>query len=276
MGIVAGLFLAGVAKSYIGVSKSIVKMSNHYSSGFVRQGVDYSLFCKTSEEVGEMIIDRMDAGMELGSLILTVATYNGGHQVVRSLAIKAGSSATNAIIRDFYQEIISDGYMTLDEIERGRKVGVKIFFDDDPSLKNLFAKMEISPDHPECNTDGFRTSDSFALTNNAYPEDSNWDLIISNTMGHEYRVADWNDLVEYHNNGNDLLSMLNGLGITERGTIGHLTRDGNRQISSTRYYFAARHEHQVPSGWAVHAQIDNNLLSLGSWWGDRRILAIRK
>ena len=122
----------------------------------------------------------------------------------------------------------------------------------------------------------YTVSGDFALTKNVYPVDSNWDQIVEDVIGSEYRVADWNDLVEYHESGNDLLIMLDELGVTTRGTIGSVTRNGSKHHTGSRYYFAARHEHQLPSGWAAFENIDNFLVSLGSWYGERRILAIRK
>ena len=59
LGIVAGIFLVGVARSYIGISRGIVKMSNHYSSGFVRQEEDYTLYCKTFTELFFLMLSHI-------------------------------------------------------------------------------------------------------------------------------------------------------------------------------------------------------------------------
>jgi len=43
-----------------------------------------------------------------------------------------------------------------------------------------------------------------------------------------------------------------------------------------RDYYATRHEHNKPAGYLAHDNIDNYLISLGSWSGSRKIMASRK
>jgi len=278
--ITAAIFLVGVARAYIGISKGIVKMDNHYRSGYVREGDGYQFYCKSFDEIGDIVSDRVSIGMRGIGLMLSMATFSiPVHDIATTLVVEAGLEINQVVINDLISEAVNVSFMSLDEINEGKKAGVKIYFEDTPSLRNLFAKMEIIANHPECDPysdAGFRTSGDFALTSSRYTEDSDWDAIVSSVMGPEYRVADWNDLLSYYQDGGDLLKMLDGLGVTERMTFGFLTRNGNRQYSSTRYYLAARHEHQLPGGWLAHQNINNYMVSLGSWWGEYPILAIRK
>lgn len=116
----------------------------------------------------------------------------------------------------------------------------------------------------------------FGVTNERYKDDSDWNQIVMDVFGPEYRVADWNDLRNYYNNGGNLLQLFDGLGLTERGNSAYVTRNGKSVISGTRYYFATRHEHRKPSSYLAHENIENFLISLGSWPGSNRIMVIRR
>ncbi len=116
--------------------------------------------------------------------------------------------------------------------------------------------------------------ENFARTSLSYQDDSDWDQIIQNFLGNDYRVADWNDLVIYHNNGGDLLTLYDGLGLPNYGNSAYVKRNGDSSYDGFRYYYASRHEHNVPGNYMVHAHIDNYLISLGSWYGSNNIMAI--
>src|SRR6056297_3096359 len=116
----------------------------------------------------------------------------------------------------------------------------------------------------------------FGVTTARYDDDSDWDEIVNDLFGAEYRVADWNDLKAIYNNGEDLLDLFDGLEMTEYKDSAYVKRNGDPTYSSTRYYSAARHEHNKPSSYMAHDNIDNYLLSLGSWYGSNEIMAIKK
>ncbi|PID27667.1 MAG: hypothetical protein CR982_05185 [Candidatus Cloacimonadota bacterium] len=119
------------------------------------------------------------------------------------------------------------------------------------------------------------TFGNFGITTNKYEDQSDWDQIIQDLFGSEYRVADWNDLIAYYNNGGDLLDLFDGLGLTEYRNSAYVKRNGDASYSNTRYYFAERHEHNLPNNFAAHDNIDNYLISLGSWNGSNKIMAIK-
>lgn len=121
----------------------------------------------------------------------------------------------------------------------------------------------------------YRSFGPFAYTRDHFPHDSNWNQIISEIIGSDYRLADWNDFVNYYNDGNDLALALDELGI-QYDMGGVVSRDGNRYWSGQRHYFIARHNGSPPGHFLVHAHISNYLLSLGSWWGNFRALAFKE
>ena len=120
---------------------------------------------------------------------------------------------------------------------------------------------------------------NFGITKESYEADSNWDQIVQNTFGSGYRVADWNDLVQYYNTyGEDaFIQLLDGLQLSKYKSTAWLKYNGQRKQNDYRYYFLERHNHNVPSYFLVFATIDNHLVDLGSWNGiSMGILAIKK
>ena len=105
---------------------------------------------------------------------------------------------------------------------------------------------------------------------------SDWENIVLNEFGTNYRVADWNDLLNFYNSGGNLLELFDALGLTEYNSSAFLKRNGQQFYSSTRAYFASRHEHNRPSSYLAHENINNYLISLGSWYGARKIMVIKK
>ncbi len=119
---------------------------------------------------------------------------------------------------------------------------------------------------------------NFGITTEKYKEDSNWDQTVQNVFGSNYRVADWNDLIQYYNSHgeNGLIQLLDGLQLPNYQDAAWLKYNGQSNQIGDRYYYFERHDHNAPSNFAVFATIDNHLVDLGSWWGERKILAIKK
>ncbi len=115
----------------------------------------------------------------------------------------------------------------------------------------------------------------FGVTETVYADSSDWDQIVDDIFGSSYRVADWNDLIAFHNSGGDLLDLYDGLGMTEYQNAAFVTLAGVPNFSPTRYYYAERHEHNLPIGFLAHENIDNYLISLGSWHGNWKIFAVK-
>lgn len=134
----------------------------------------------------------------------------------------------------------------------------------------------VSDDADESLDNGFSTAGLFALTTSEYAVETDIDQIVYDLMGVGYRVAEWDDLVNFHAEGGDLTALLDELGVAW-GDFAFVKRNGNRQHSSNRYYYVSRHNHNMPDTYTylVHDNIDDHLVSLGSWNSDLKILAIK-
>ena len=95
-------------------------------------------------------------------------------------------------------------------------------------------------------------------------------------LGGGFRLADWNDIVTYYENGGSLTDFTAGLRMSVGGrdrlpgeiSDGYrISRNGEPLWSGNRHYYVARHDHQKPSYFLAHANIDNYRLTLGSWYG---------
>ena len=109
---------------------------------------------------------------------------------------------------------------------------------------------------------------NFAVSSGTYSIYSDVEPIIDNLFGTEYRLADWTDILDYYQQGNDMQLFTDM--IPGRTMVSYY---GNRFWSSDRHYFINISNHNTPSGFLVHAHIDNHLIDLGSWYNDRYILA---
>ena len=129
---------------------------------------------------------------------------------------------------------------------------------------------------------GLNATSKFQTTSNTYPETDDWNFIVSNEFGSSYRVADWSDLVQYHNNGGDLIQSINNLSNLVLGEADSNVRDSypadnpiasfyvtyrDSKNTGTRYYFASLYKNEVRGGFAVRDSISlqSHILALGSW-----------
>lgn len=113
----------------------------------------------------------------------------------------------------------------------------------------------------------------FILTKNKYSGNSNINMAVQNEYGDNYRVADWNDIVKYSGSIQQFVKSIN----LEEYKSAFVTFNGNRFWSSKRQYFISYHNHNKPSGYLAHENIDNYYISLGSWYNvNAYILCVRK
>lgn len=115
----------------------------------------------------------------------------------------------------------------------------------------------------------------WAVTNEGYPYDTDRASVVASVFGPGWRVADWNDLLELANTAGSagIVDLFDRFGWALNSSYG-VTRNDNQFYSSTRAYGAARHDHNLPPGYLAHDNIDNYLLSLGSWDSPIAILAV--
>ena len=97
-------------------------------------------------------------------------------------------------------------------------------------------------------------------------------------LGEGVRLADWNDLLAYYREGGSMADFITELKIPlEYGNPGdmeaipntgyRISRNGKLRWQGDRHYFFARHDYIKRADFLAHDNIDNYLLSLGSWFG---------
>ena len=97
-------------------------------------------------------------------------------------------------------------------------------------------------------------------------------------LGEGVRLADWNDILAYYREGGSMADFITELKIPlEYGNPGdmeaipntayRISRNGKLRWQGDRHYFFARHDHVKRADFLAHDNIDNYLLSLGSWFG---------
>ena len=97
-------------------------------------------------------------------------------------------------------------------------------------------------------------------------------------LGEGVRLADWNDILAYYQEGGSMADFIAELKIPlEYGnpedmeaipnTGYRISRDGKLRWQGDRHYFFARHDHIKRGDFLAHDNIDDYLLSLGSWFG---------
>ena len=97
-------------------------------------------------------------------------------------------------------------------------------------------------------------------------------------LGEGVRLADWNDILAYYREGGSMADFITELKIPlEYGnpedmeaipnTSYRISRNGKLRWQGNRHYFFARHDHVKRADFLAHDNIDNYLLSLGSWFG---------
>ncbi len=116
---------------------------------------------------------------------------------------------------------------------------------------------------------GLVSIDNFAFTEEAYSYNTDMNAAVEASLGEDYRLADWRDIVNYYNEGNDMDYFTDLIGSARMW----VSRYGSEFASPDRHYFVNYSNHSTPSGFLVHDHIDNHLIDLGSWWNSRPILA---
>ncbi len=135
--------------------------------------------------------------------------------------------------------------------------------------KQLLARLRATRDWP---TQGI----PFASTRKSYAwGDPDLDGACRTELGSRFQIADWHDVTEYFENGQSGAEFFRIVGLADDDAHRWVQRGGRSFHSSSRRYFISRHDNQKPSHYLAHDDISDNLISLGSWKGNRKILCRR-
>ncbi|MCP3932367.1 MAG: hypothetical protein GY705_25120 [Bacteroidetes bacterium] len=116
----------------------------------------------------------------------------------------------------------------------------------------------------------------FFVTKGTYSERVSNDQACNNEYGNQMRIADWNDVKAYYNSHNSMDSFFTTVAMPPAGSANQrnlrVSLNGSEMYSSSRHYFISRHDHNKPGYYLAHSNIDNYLISLGSWYGSMNVL----
>ena len=133
------------------------------------------------------------------------------------------------------------------------------------------------------------TNPVFAATTGMYSETANLDSAVKAEFGPNARVADWATDIKPYCAAHSVDSLIAMITWSPWDTSGGRTIDTTRQNffvlcngqgfwlqDPTRHYFATRFDHNVPSTWLVHDEIDSSEIVEGSWHNVTfRVLAVK-
>jgi hypothetical protein len=111
------------------------------------------------------------------------------------------------------------------------------------------------------------TQQTLSITPTLHLHSANLEAVCQSTYGPQAYLADWNDVTAIPN----IVQWSDSIGFFYNQEI-YLRYNGAYFYSANRHYFMARHNNIFPSGWLIHATINNNFIDLGSWNGPRYVL----
>ena len=137
----------------------------------------------------------------------------------------------------------------------------------------------IAPDAPDPELTPVVSYQKFHVVAHNMDETQDLKAACKKQLGVGVRLADWNDILAYHEAGGSMADFIAKLEIPlEYGNPGDIEAIPNTSYrisrngelwweNGDRHYFFARHDHMKRAGFLAHDNIDNYLLSLGSWFG---------
>ena len=125
---------------------------------------------------------------------------------------------------------------------------------------------------------------SFHAVSHNLDEYGDHDAECKSRLGNQYRLADWNDLKSWVDDGGSVPDLITGLRLSWEGVGAGPSvypHDGNgidvrprvsynengRWNNGRRHFFISRQDHVRPSSFLAHDHIDNYHITLGSWFG---------
>ena len=136
----------------------------------------------------------------------------------------------------------------------------------------------IAPDAPEPELTPVVSYQKFHVVAHNLDETGDLKAECKAQLGEGVRLADWNDILAYYEAGGSMADFIAKLEIPLEyanpedlhpipNASYRISRNGELRWNGNRHYFFARHDHVKRAGFLAHDNIDNYLLSLGSWFG---------
>jgi hypothetical protein len=149
------------------------------------------------------------------------------------------------------------------------KIGNKLYLG---AWYNLNAHILVVKNqyHDRDNHRGGNDCENFIVTSETYSEKDNLGKEVKRELGHDFSIADWNDLKSIRN----IHAWIECMGL-KRDQSFMITKDGAFKYSGKRQYFVLFSPGGAPSAFLVHDKIDNKLF-LGSWFGENRNILAKK
>ena len=110
---------------------------------------------------------------------------------------------------------------------------------------------------------------SFQVTSDSVNIRENLDAVCRQQFGHQFRLADWNDIK------NQFRMRVDPDRILEDGSA-LVSRNGQRFWSKERHYIITRANHRPDPGYLAHDSLDNRLFDLGSYYPSYRVLCFQE
>ena len=153
LGILVTLY--ALTSSQLDVAFNAYKIQQFYLTDYVSSQKDYEVYCKTFEQIAELIKARTGVVTGITSIFITLVTSgaSGGAHNAIELAGDVSSIGVDKIRDMLYNQAVEKWGVTMDSI-KGKTVGVRVFPYHEKSswanVKNLFAGFEIIKDEPLC------------------------------------------------------------------------------------------------------------------------------
>lgn len=149
-----------VAVSYIDIARGIYDMGTWYYQDIVDSNEEFTLYCKDLEEIGDLVNAQAGFLIGTGKLVVSLVKFTSSvynpyikytaYDVVETFGKTIEEEAEDYIKSYLRERMIEIGFAALNELNEGKKFGLRVYFEDESSLKNLFAKIEIMDNEPQC------------------------------------------------------------------------------------------------------------------------------
>lgn len=155
----AVITVLAIGAAEVGFILNAYKVQEFYLTDYVSETEDYILYCKTFEEIAELMKARTGMVLNLTSIFVSYVSLGAG--AGPSVAFELEKSISQAAIETLRTELLNQAIdswgMSMDELT-GHKVAVKVFpYEEDESYsgaRNLFATYTIEYDNELCSGEG--------------------------------------------------------------------------------------------------------------------------